>query len=69
MYLWDEVLKVVGLKKKKNETASRMGLFGNSRELQFGTSLLWQKPTDSSPANKGEEGCFVEKKETWERVL
>ena len=39
-----------------------MGLIGNSRELQFRTSKLGQKPY-VSPANKGEEHHYVEKEE------
>ena len=41
---------------------SKMNEFRNSRKLQFRTSMLWQKP-QASPANKGEERYFIEKKE------
>ena len=39
-----------------------MGLFRNSRELQFTDSKPWQKP-QANPRNKGEEHYFIEKKE------
>lgn len=35
-----------------------MGLFGKSRELQFGTSKLWQN--QASPTNRGEERYLTE---------
>ena len=41
-------------------------LFRNSRESQFITSKLWQKP-QASPRNKDEEHYFIEKKEEVER--
>lgn len=40
---------------------AKMSLFGNSKEMQFRTSKLQQKP-QASPTNKGEES-FMEKKE------
>ena len=41
-------------------------LFKNSRESQFITRKLWQKP-QASPRNKDEEHYFIGKKEEAER--
>lgn len=42
---WKSIWSAVGIVKHKNKAANyfirKMGLFGNSRELQFGTGKLW----------------------------
>lgn len=52
----------VDLKNEKVILPAKMGLFKNSRELQFGTIKLQQK-LQASPANKEEGSYLIEKKE------
>lgn len=59
-------LLIISTVNPKNKTAtyfmSKMVLFSNSREVQFGTCKLWQKP-QANATNKGEDCYFMEKKE------
>lgn len=54
----------------KNKTVSyftsKMGSFGNNRELQFGTSM--EKP-EASPQNKGEGLAFLDFRRKLVRVV
>lgn len=66
---WSYLLKNADLKNKIVNyfiNISKNILCRNSRESQFITSKLWQKP-QASPGNKDEEHYFIEKKEEVER--